>query len=232
MTVYSPQGNNTGAAVVVFPGGGYNILAIDLEGTEACDWLTSKGITCVLLKYRVPCVKEGPYRDCPAALEDAQRAIGLVRFQAARWQIDPRKIGLLGFSAGGHMVAALSTHYEIRLYPAVDAADQESCRPDFAVALYPGHLAVREKNFALNPGIQVTSQTPPTFLLHAEDDPVDPVENSLVYYSALRKARVPAEMHVYVKGGHAFGLRRTESAITGWPTLVETWLRTIGMTSR
>jgi acetyl esterase/lipase len=114
----------------------------------------------------------------------------------------------------------------------VDAADEQSCRPDFAVALYPGHLAVPEENFALNPDIRVTSKTTPTFLLQAEDDPVDPVENSLVYYSALRKAGVAAEMHLYVKGGHAFGLRRTESPITGWPKLVETWLRTIGIISR
>ena len=231
MTVYSPKGSNTGAAIVVFPGGGYNILAIDLEGTEVCDWLTSKGITCVLLKYRVPCVKVGPYQDCLTALEDAQRTVGLVRLQAAQWKIDPRKIGVLGFSAGGHLVAATSTHFEKRLYPAVDAADNESCRPDFAVALYPGHLAVREKDFALNPDIQVTSRTPPTFLLQAEDDPVDPVENSLVYYWALRKAGVPAEMHLYVKGGHAFALRPTESPITRWPQLVETWLQTIGMIS-
>jgi acetyl esterase/lipase len=229
MTVYSPQGHNTGAAVVVFPGGGYNILAIDLEGSEVCDWLTAKGITCVLLKYRVPCVKVGPYRDCLTALQDAQRTVGLVRFQAAQLHVDPQKIGVLGFSAGGHMVAAMSTHFEKRLYPAVDAADKESCRPDFAVALYPGHLAVPEKGFVLNPDIQVTSRTPPTFLLQAEDDPVDPVENSLVYYSALRKAGVPAEMHVYVKGGHAFGLRPTESPITKWPQLVEKWLGAIGM---
>jgi acetyl esterase/lipase len=229
MTVYSPHGRNTGAAVVVFPGGGYEVLAIDLEGTEACDWLTAKGITCVLLKYRVPCAIVGPYRDCPTALEDAQRTVGLLRFQAARWHIDPRKIGVLGFSAGGHMVAAMSTNFGKRLYPVVDAADEESCRPDFAVALYPGHLAVPEKNFALNPDIQVTSRTPPTFLLQAEDDPVDPVENSLVYYSALRKAGVPAEMHVFVTGRHAFGLRPTESPITRWPQLVETWLAAIGM---
>jgi acetyl esterase/lipase len=229
MTVYSPKGSNTGAAVVVFPGGGYNILAIDLEGTEVCDWLTSRGITCVLLKYRVPCVKTGPYRDCRTALQDAQRAVGLVRSQAARWHIDPHRIGVLGFSAGGHMVAAMSTHFEKRLYPPVDAADKESCRPDFAVALYPGHLAVPEKSFALNPDIRVGSHTPPTFLLQAEDDPIDPVENSLVYYAALRKAGVPAEMHVYVKGGHAFGLRRTESPITRWPQLVETWLGSIGI---
>ena len=232
MTVYAPEGNNTGAAVVVFPGGGYNILAIDLEGTEACDWLTSRGITCVVLKYRVPCTKVGPYRDCKTALEDAQRAIGLVRFQASQLKIDPHKIGVLGFSAGGHMVAALSNHFEKRLYPPVDGADKESCRPDFAVALYPGHLAVPEKDFALNPDIRVTSRTPPTFLLQAEDDPVDPVENSLVYYSALRKAGVSAELHVYAKGGHAFGLRSTESPIGEWPKLVEMWLRTIGVLSR
>jgi acetyl esterase/lipase len=232
MTVYTPEGRNSGAAVVVFPGGGYNVLAMDLEGTEACEWLTSRGITCVLLKYRVPCAKVGPYRDCPTALEDAQRTVGLVRFRAAEWHIDPSKIGVLGFSAGGHMVAAMSTHFQKRLYPAVDKADEVSCRPDFAVVLYPGHLAVRDKGFALNPDLQVTSRTPPTFLLHAQDDPVDPVENSLIYYSALRKAGVPAEMHLYLKGGHAFGLRPTESPITRWPQLVETWLGTIGMISK
>ena len=232
LTVYSPRGSNSGAAVVVFPGGGYNVLAIDLEGTEACDWLTSEGITCVLLKYRVPCVKTGPYRECLAALQDAQRTLGLVRLHAQEWHIDPRKVGVLGFSAGGHMVAALSTHFAKRLYPAVDSADKLSCRPDFAVALYPGHLAIPERGFALNPDIRVTGQTPPTFLLHAEDDPVDPVENSLVYYSALRKAGVPAELHVYVRGGHAFGLRRTESPITAWPELVEAWLGATGVTGR
>ena len=229
MTVYSPPGHNTGVAVVVFPGGGYNVLAIDLEGTEVCDWLTSKGITCVLLKYRVPCEKVGPYRDCPTALQDAQRTVGLVRLQASQLKIDPGKIGVLGFSAGGHMVVGMSTHFEKRLYPAVDDADKQSCRPDFAVALYPGHLAVREKAFALNPDLEVTSRTPPTFLLQAEDDPVDPVENSLVYHSALRQAGVPVEMHLYVKGGHAFGLRPTEAPITRWPQLVERWLAAIGM---
>src|SRR6266700_3641016 len=135
MTVYSPTGKNTGAAVVVFPGGGYEDLAIDLEGTEVCDWLTSKGITCVLLKYRVPgeggYPKSAPYTESPMALEDAQRTMGLLRFHAAEWHIDPHKIGVLGFSAGGHLSAAISTHFAKRLYPAVDAADKESCRPDF-----------------------------------------------------------------------------------------------------
>jgi len=231
MTVYSPDGSNTGFAVVVFPGGGYNILAIDLEGTEVCDWLTSKGITCVLLKYRVPCVKSGPYRECRTALEDAQRTVGLLRFQAARWHVDPHKIGVLGFSAGGHLVAAMSTRFAKRLYPTMDAADKESCRPDFAVALYPGHLW-DGRRFELNPDVPVTRETPPTFLLHAEDDPVDDVNHSLVYYAALKKAGVPVEMHLYATGGHAFGLRRTESPITGWPQLVEAWLGTIGMTSK
>src|ERR1700738_5571611 len=144
MTVYSPKGKNTGAAVVVFPGGGYQVLYMDLEGTEVCDWLTSKGITCVLLKYRVPgehlSPRSGAYPKSPMALEDAQRTVGLVRFHAAEWGIDPHKIGVLGFSAGGHLVAAVSTNFKRRLYKAVDAADRESCRPDFGVALYPGHM--------------------------------------------------------------------------------------------
>jgi acetyl esterase/lipase len=233
MTVYSPSGNNTGAAVVVFPGGGYQGLAIDLEGTEVCDWLTAKGIACVLLKYRVPGnglqPQSGPYPKSPMALEDAQRTVGLVRFHAAEWHINPRKIGVLGFSAGGHLVAAISTHFERRLYPAVDAADKESCRPDFAVALYPGHL---RNGFALNPDIPVTRQTPPTFLVQAENDNVDTVNNSLVYYIALMNAGVPAEMHLYADGKHGFGLRRTQGPITRWPELAETWLRTIGVTSK
>jgi len=170
MTVYSPEGKNTGAAVVVFPGGGYQILAIDLEGTEVCDWLTSQGITCVLLKYRVP--NSGMhwekrcgcqvYPKSPTALQDAQRTLGLVRLHAAEWHIDPHKIGVLGFSAGGHMVAAISTHFEHRLYPPVDAADKESCRPDFAVALYPGHLWIDTIKFELNPDIRthITHATP------------------------------------------------------------------------
>ena len=261
MTVYSPTGKNTGAAVVVFPGGGYEDLAIDLEGTEVCDWLTSKGITCVLLKYRVPgeehypkpapYPKSGPYPESPMALEDSQRTLGLVRFHAAEWHIDPHKIGVLGFSAGGHLVAAISNHFDKRLYPPVDAADKQSCRPDFAVAVYPGHLTIGATKWdaslarvkhpgppvmavgqsGLNPDIHVTSQTPPTFLLQAEDDPVDNVENSLVYYAALKKAGVPVELHLYAHGGHAFGLRRTKFPITAWPQLVETWLVTIGLTS-
>ncbi|MFZ0294543.1 MAG: alpha/beta hydrolase [Candidatus Sulfotelmatobacter sp.] len=196
MTVYPPQGKNTGAAVVVFPGGGYWVLYMALEGTDVCDWLTSKGITCVLLKYRVPgenrFPRSGAYPKSPAALEDAQRTVGLVRLHAAKWGIDPHKIGVLGFSAGGHLVAAVSTHFKRRLYRPVDAADKESCRPDFGVALYPGHMLENTsqrnywKEFDLNPYVPVTPETPPMFLLQAEDDPIDTVKNSLVYYAALR----------------------------------------------
>ncbi len=240
MTVYSPKGKNTGAAVVVFPGGGYEILAIDLEGTEVCDWLTSRGITCVLLKYRVPDSGPAYHENChcnihpkaPTALEDAQRTVGLVRFHATEWQIDPHKIGVLGFSAGGHLVADISTHFERRSYAPVDAADQVSCRPDFAVAIYPGHMTEHTtKEFELNPEIPVTARTPPTFLLQAENDNVDGVKQSLVYYIALKKAGVPVEMHLYAQGGHAFGLRRTKLPVSRWPELVETWLGTIGMIS-
>ena len=254
MTVYSPEGKNTGAAVVVFPGGGYQELAIDLEGTEVCDWLVPRRITCVLLKYRVtdvgPYPKSGPYPESPMALEDAQRTLRLVRFHAAEWHIDPHKIGVLGFSAGGHLVAAVSNHFQQRLYPAVDAADKESCRPDFAVAIYPGHLSLSaaewdakqgakkfaihfpagtDKNLGLNPDIHVTKETPPTFLLQNEDDHVDSVYDSLAYYVALVKAGVQAELHAYAQGGHAFGLRCTKLPVTAWPELVETWLGTIGM---
>jgi acetyl esterase/lipase len=224
LTLYTPTGKSTGAAVVVFPGGGYRILAIDLEGTEVCGWLNSKGITCLLLKYRVP--DTGPYPKSAAALQDAQRVLGIVRSHAAEWNIDAHRIGVLGFSAGGHLAAALSTHFDKRIYDSIDAADELSCRPDFAVIIYPAYLAIAEQNFAPNADIHVTEQTPPTFLAQAEDDPVH-VESSVVYFIALKNAKVPAEMHLYGQGGHGYGLRRTELPITSWPRLVETWMHTI-----
>jgi acetyl esterase/lipase len=224
LTLYTPQGKNTGAAVVVFPGGGYHILAIDLEGTEVCDWLNSVGINCVLVKYRVP--DTGPYPKSSAALQDAQRALGLVRLHAAEWHIDPNRIGVLGFSAGGHLSAAISNHFEPRLYDPIDAADKLSCRPDFAVVVYPGYLALADQNFAPNADIQPSANTPPTFVIQAEDDPVH-VENAVVYFLALKNAKVPAELHVYAEGGHGYGLRRTALPVTTWPQAVEAWLRTI-----
>lgn len=259
MTVYSPSGNNTGAAIVVFPGGGYQVLAIDLEGSEVCDWLVTRGITCVLLKYRVtdvgPYPKSGPYPESPMALEDAQRTLGLVRYHAAEWHIDPHKIGVLGFSAGGHLIAAISNEFQKRIYTPVDASDRLSCRPDFAIGIYPGHLSYAaaqwdatqgikkynmtppddlgkaDNNLGLNPSLHITKQTPPTFLLQAQDDNVDSPYDSLAYYIALTRAGVPAELHIYAHGHHAFGLRHTSQAITDWPQLVDRWLRSIGITS-
>ena len=238
ITVYSPKARSTGAAVMVFPGGGYQILAIDLEGTEICDWLTSRGITCILLKYRVPHGGPSYQKDCNCrinpkpqpALQDAQRAMGILRLHAAEWHIDPHKIGVIGFSAGGHLVAAISNDYRERAYHTIDAADKLSARPDFAIAVYPGHLWMPNAGtLAFNPDIHVTRNTPPTFLLQAETDSVDNVNQALVYYIALKNAGVPTEMHLYADGGHAFGLRRTKDPITEWPTLVEKWLKTLGV---
>jgi acetyl esterase/lipase len=235
MTVYAAKGTNTEAAVVVFPGGGFEFLAIDLEGSEACDWLTSRGITCVLLKYRVPSVPYDWHCDCRPhnfelsmpSLQDAQRALGLVRLHAAQWHVDPRKVGVMGFSAGGYLVAEVSTNFRHRAYAPVDAADKESSRPDFALAIYPGHLVTRDGVF--NRHVAPSRETPPTFLVQAQDDYVDGVDQALVYYAALKKAGVPAEMHLYAHGGHAFGLRPTPNPVTRWPALAETWMRTIGM---
>jgi len=239
ITVYPPKSTNTHTAVLVFPGGGYKVLAMDLEGTEICNWLTSKGITAVLVKYRVPTPKVGKYGESVQALQDAQRALSLVRSRASDLYIDPQKIGAIGFSAGGHLVAALSTRYNQRSYASQDAIDKVSCRPDFAIALYPGHLSswhpddpqshVNPTDLTLNPKITVTKGTPPTFLVQAENDPVDDVRNSLSYYLALKNAKVPAELHLYAEGGHAYGLRPSSKSITQWPSLVEKWLRTIRM---
>ena len=238
MTIYAPTAKNTHAAVIVLPGGGFELLAIDFEGTEVCDWLVSRGITCILLKYRVPGVPYDWRCNCrpdnlvtsTPSLEDAQRTMGLVRLHADQWHIDPHKIGVLGFSAGGYLAAEMSAKFQQRLYAPLDAADGMSIRPDFAVLVYPGHLATG--NGSLNPNVPVSAQTPPTFLVQAEDDNVDGVKQSLVYFAALKNARVPVEMHIYAQGGHAFGLRPTRFPISNWPRLVDAWLGTIGMTPK
>lgn len=246
--IFSPTKVNTGAAVIVFPGGGYTKVAIELEGSEICEWLASIGVTGILLKYRVP--DSGPhyYKDChcerdpikPLALQDAQRAMGLVRAQAKEWSIDPQKIGVMGFSAGGHLVADLSTNYRKRAYSLTDEMDKLSCRPDFGIVFFPGHLSNHSTNpYELNTKIPVDSNTPPTFILQAANDPIDPIENSLVYFMALQKANVHTEYHVYAEGGHAFGLNRTildnpnwnKLPIADWENLVERWFKTIKMTT-
>ena len=231
MTLYrAPQDKNTGATVVVFPGGGYTILAMDLEGTEVCQWLNSLGVNCALVKYRVP-VRAGLPRHGPP-LQDAQRAVGMVRYRAAVWGLDPKRIGVLGFSAGGHLAAALSTNFDTRTYDAVDDADKLSCRPDFTLLIYPAYLTAKsDQGPTLAPELKVTAHTPPSFLIQAEDDSVG-VENSLVYYAALRAARVPAEAHLFPIGGHGYGLRSTPQPITGWPHLAEAWLRALGVLTK
>lgn len=232
MTVYPPKGPNTGAAIMVLPGGGYYVVAIDLEGTEICDWVTAQGMTCILLKYRVPqdWHKDKRHEKPPAVqlpLQDAQRAMGLVRQRAAALNVNPHKIGVIGFSAGGHLVAALS-NTDRRSYAPVDAADKEPSRPDFAIALYPGHLWSGH-GVDLSPWNTISRSAPPTFLLQSVNDPIDDVHNSIAYALALREAKVPVEMHLYAEGGHAFGLRPTPFPISAWPGLVEKWLHSIGM---
>jgi acetyl esterase/lipase len=228
LTLYrAPAAGDTGATVVVFPGGGYTILAMDLEGTEVCQWLNSLGVHCALVKYRVP-VRAGLPRYGPP-LQDAQRAVGMLRHRAADWGLDPKRIGVLGFSAGGHLAAALSTNYDARTYDAVDDADKVSCRPDFTLLIYPAYLTAKSgQGPVLAPDLKVTANTPPSFLIQAEDDSVG-VENTLVYYAALRTARVPAEAHLFATGGHGYGLRPAPAPITGWPRLAEAWLRSLGV---
>ena len=222
ITLYRPaKEKNTGAAVIVCPGGGYSILALNLEGTEICQWLNSIGVTAILLKYRVPARAGRERYDAP--LQDAQRAMGMARHRAAEWDIDPRRIGILGFSAGGHLSAALSTNYETRTYPAIDDADKENCRPDFTVLIYPAYLTREDDRAKLAPEIKVTEKTPPAFLAMTEDDPIH-VENVFTYGLALKNAKVPFEMHVFPVGGHGYGLRPTENAVTTWPTLAGAWI--------
>ncbi len=226
LTVYRPAPDkDTGAAVLVCPGGGYHILAMDLEGTEVCEWLNSIGVTGVLLKYRVPRRDGLPSHAAP--LQDAQRAMGMVRQQAKALGIDPKRIGVLGFSAGGHLAAALSNIYQERTYPLVDDSDKESCRPDFSVLIYPAYLTKDNQGEILAPEMTVSSNTPPTFIAMAQDDPVK-VENALVYFKALKDAKVPAAMHLYPTGGHGYGLRRTEQDVTTWPDRAADWMRSNG----
>lgn len=237
MTVFPPKGINTGAAIIVFPGGGFRVLAVTLEGTEICHWIASKGITCVLSKYRVPKGNHHWDAECKChvmpdvlrALQDAQRTIRLVRSKARTLHIDPQKIGVMGFSAGGYLGAQVSNIFK-PAYAPVDAIDQISSRPDFALLFFPGHLC--RAGDTLDPEINVSVKTPPTFLLQAWDDPVDQICNSTLYARALNAANVPTEVHLFATGGHAFGLRRDHSPDSVWPSLVENWLKDIKILRR
>ncbi len=226
LTIYRPPaGKDTGVAVVVCPGGGYHILAMDLEGTEICEWLNSLGITGALLKYRVP--KRPGLEGYVPPLQDAQRALGLLRHQARAYGLKPNRIGIIGFSAGAHLAAVLGNSGDKRTYPVVDEAEATSCRPDFTLLIYPGGLTVKEQNDKIAPELNITSNTPPTFIAMAEDDPVR-VENALFYAAALRKAKASFELHIYPTGGHGYGLRPSKDLVTTWPQRAGEWMRAQG----
>lgn len=227
LTVYSPPAHrNTGAAILVCPGGGYNILANDLEGSEVCEWLNEIGVTGVLLKYRVPRREGREKHDAP--LQDASRAIRLTRQHASEWGIDPDRIGVLGFSAGGHLATVLSNHGDASIYDAVDEADQLSSRPNFSVLIYPAYLLKEKESSELAPELTISKETPSTFIAITADDPVG-VEGALYYSLALKKAGVPVEIHVYPSGGHGYGLRPTTNPVTRWPDRATDWMRAQGL---
>jgi len=245
LTIYlPPQDKATGAAVVICPGGGYGALAMDHEGHQIGQWLNSFGVAGFIVKYRHR--NSGAGYGHPAPIQDAQRAIRTVRSRAKEWDVDPNRIGILGFSAGGHLASSAATHFNESFYDARDAIDRVSCRPDFAVLVYPvisfmepfTHVGSRKNLLGAEPDAslvekmsnekQVTPQTPPTFLIHTWEDRGVPAENSISFYLALRKASVPAEMHIFLKGPHGFGLGQKLDGASTWPTLCEKWMQESG----
>jgi acetyl esterase/lipase len=249
LTIYlSAPEQATGAAVVICPGGGYGALAMDHEGHQVAQWLNSFGVAGFIVKYRHR--NSGAGYGHPAPLQDAQRAIRTVRSRAKQWSVDPKRIGILGFSAGGHLASSAATHFNESFYEARDEIDRASCRPDFAVLVYPviafgepfTHLGSQRNLLGPDPDKslvekmsnekQVTPQTPPTFLLHTWEDKGVPAENSIYFYLALRRAGVPAEMHIFLKGPHGFGLGRNRGAVSAWPKLCEKWMEESGFLSK
>lgn len=238
--VYQPAKNPSGTCVVIFPGGGHKILAIELEGTEVAEWLAGAGITAVLVKYRVP--YSGCYWDTelrknvspkvPMALQDAQRTISTIRSRARELGVNPNKIGVMGFSAGGNVAVLASTRFAKRSYQPIDAIDQVSCRPNFAIPVFAGHMTMEHKNLdsrALNTDIPISKEIPPTLLVHAKDDPVNPVHYSKVYAAALKKAGINVKLKLYETGGHAFAVRKQGKHSDRWTKDALSWLTQIGM---
>ena len=222
----APTAKANGAAVLICPGGAYNILAWNKEGTEVAEWLNSFGITAAVLKYRVPRRnKDTPHA---APLQDAQRALRIMRQNAGAWGIDPRRIGILGFSAGGNLTVMAGTHFDETTYPRQDTADDLSCRPDFMIPIYPAYLGDERRAGPLSPLVRVTKNTPPTFCAVTHDDQLRGV-NAALFYIELKNAEVPAELHVYAQGGHGYGLRPSANPVSHWPQVCAEWLQSIGM---
>ncbi len=254
LLIYAPAAPSSRAAALVFPGGGYKAVAvgplstIGLDGVDVCRWLTDAGVTCVLVKYRAPntgcnwnpITRRHDAPDIPMALQDAQRAMSIIRYRADELGIDPKKIGVLGFSAGGNLAVLSSTAFKRRVYEPIDEMDQVSLRPDFAIPVYPGHMTMEHKNKLprnvaaqeLNSDIEVSPDIPPTLLIHAKDDPVDPMHYSLVYERELRKAGANVTLNLYENGGHAFGVRRQGADSDRWTEDALAWLRKIGILRR
>jgi acetyl esterase/lipase len=233
LTYFPPKQNPLGAdsvtrlhpVLVVFPGGGYTVLAYDLEGREICEWATGLGMACVLVKYRVP--SSGPYPKVAAALEDAQRALAVVHAHASQWNLDSTRIGVAGFSAGAHLAVTLAGTSDL-VYPQVDGKTATVFKPAFVMLLYPAYLTLESDDFKLKANLTPGPGSPPTFLVQAEDDPVH-VGNALAYAAALAVQGVPAELHIFAHGGHGYGLRETLDPVTHWTGLAETWLHTVGV---
>jgi acetyl esterase/lipase len=230
ITVFpAPKEKASGTAVLVCPGGAYNILALDLEGTEVCERLNEMGVTGILLKYRVP--RRPNLEKHAAPLQDAQRAVGLVREHATEWGIDPKRIGVLGFSAGGHLAATLSSQFLQRTYAQVDSADDLSCRPDFTILIYPAYLTPDKDASKLASELTISTNTPQAFITMTEDDPVH-VENALLYAAALKKEKVTFELHIYPTGGHGYGLRKTKEPVTTWSDRLADWFTSRGLVAK
>jgi acetyl esterase/lipase len=233
ITIYRPvKEKDTGAAVLICPGGGYWNLYWELEGEEVAAWLSSQGLTGIILKYRVPRRPGEPERE-PARrpLQDAQRAVSMVRSKAKEWNIDPKRIGIVGFSAGGHLAIATATSFEKRTYEPIDDIDKVSCRPDFAIAVYPGYLKAKDKE-ELAPGLRIPANTPPIFLAHGGADIISPPEHSVLMYLALKRAGIPAELHIYAGAAHDFGVRKVDNPCSTWAERCIDWLRNQGLLKR
>jgi len=233
LAIYQPaKEKNTGTAMIICPGGGYHNLFWELEGEEVAAWLNSVGITGIILKYRVP-RRAGDVKGEPplGPLLDAQRVVSLVRSRAAEWGVDPKKIGMVGFSAGGHLALAAATSFEKRTYEPIDAVDQVSCRPNFAVLCYSGYLKAKDKD-EIAPGLRIPAGTPPIFLAHSSDDKISDAEHSVIMYLALKRAGIATELHVFASGDHDFGVRQNEKLPANWTQLCVRWLRSLDLLTR